>query len=383
MRRDVTTLIAGLLLICAPAFTTYARMPADGEETAGKESALSTIEGAIPKTWEPGYRSPEDQKAWVKGPNVHRTVEYCGECHGAGVPAPANLRNEGDDVALCRTCHPRSVYHVHVVNIKPDKVVVPEAFPLVREKMTCATCHDEPSCNAPIDPSWERPFFLRGTKVGYQFCFECHRADQYKPYNPHDPIHLATPQERRINCLFCHTTEIPVEARKGIEHAALKGEPNALCSACHLEEPHFGIPAHLRDVGEEALSTMKEAAEEAGPWLPLGANYAALCVSCHEPHIPGLIRAEEEQVDKWLQGAAAGLRLEFLQGVLHPFLSEEIEAMEEEEGRKLVIRHPDIFLDEPRGMMRFGLQEEGSLCLWCHNVFEEEEKEPMRFRVSH
>jgi len=364
------------LLQSAAGFTSAGQ----AEEPAPATVPLPTKEGAsppevsLPLTWQEAYKESADKpKTYSKGPNVHRSSLYCSECHGQGTPSPKNLLYEGDDIALCRSCHPRSLYNLHIVGIRPKDVQVPDEFPLSQGRITCVTCHDEPSCNPGEHPSWQRPFFLRGNQSGFLFCFSCHSAKGYESYNPHDVKHLQSASERKNNCLFCHTAELPVEARRGLTFAALKGDPNDLCSACHLEEPHFGIPAHFEVRREASLPSLEHAARMGGPRLPLGQGNRPLCVSCHDPHIPGLIPQEEEGPDVWMQiKGDSDLRRQYLEEGLYPYVRDRVAELESKFGRTLIIREPGLFHGDRNGLLRQGIRLKGSMCLLCHDVFEED-----------
>ena len=339
----------------------------------------------LPPTWDKSYKTSEKEKSYIKGPNVHRSSQYCNYCHGQGTPTSKNLLYEGQDIPLCRSCHPISVYNIHVVGIKPQKVTVPPEFPLPDGKITCVTCHQEPSCRSPEHISWKRPFFLRGTQSGFMFCFSCHSEKTYEAYNPHDPKHLSKSAERTNNCLFCHQAELPVESRRGLAFASLKGTPNDLCTACHIEEPHFGIPAHLQAQGQKAYAWMAEAAKQAGPRLPMGEGNVCLCVSCHDPHMPGLLRQPEDDQDVWMEAGTSDLRQEYLTKDLYPFVKNQVARLEITYGRTLIIKEPGLFHKVRRKLFRHGLQRDGSLCLWCHNVFQEDQEyekdRDLRYRI--
>ena len=360
---------------------TFGQQPvAETEPSSAVDASTDRRQPALPDTWQKAIREVPKEKSYSKGPNVHRSAIHCDHCHIKGEPATANnLLYEGQDVPLCRTCHPRSVYRVHVVDIRPKKVEVPKEFPLPGGKVTCVTCHDEPSCNPQDSPSWQRPFFLRGKETGFLFCFECHPQMGYEPYNPHDPKHLQDPGERTNNCLFCHLSELPVDSRRGLAYASLKGQPNELCSACHPEEPHFGIPAHLNVKSEKYRDLLAETAEKLGPLLPLGENQQALCVSCHDPHIPGLIPEPKEGPDVWMEPVSSELLKEYREQHLYPFVRERVAELETAHGRTLIIREPGLFHQKPRKLLRKGLQRNGSLCLLCHDVFEEKQEKERRF----
>jgi hypothetical protein len=354
--------------------------PQDAEFSPKAEAGTETPKAPFPQTWTEEYRKKAIEKAYIKGPNVHRSPLYCSTCHEKGEkPSGENLLYGGDDLVLCRTCHPKSVYDVHVVDIRPRKVEVPPAFPLPGGKVTCVTCHDEPSCNPKDSPSWTRPFFLRGTKTGYLFCFECHAKQEYAPYNPHNPKHLRSEEDRTNNCLFCHTSVVPVEPRRGLAFASLKAEPDDLCSACHLKEPHLGAPAHLALKTGAYRALLLRAEEEAGPLLPLGKQGEPLCVSCHDPHIPGLIPEPEEGADVWIEGGTSQLRQDYLKQSLFPFVTKRIEELKTEYGQPLLAREPG-WSHPPQGkLLRKGLQKDGSLCLLCHDVFEGEPGRERRY----
>ena len=379
-RIRISSLFLCLWTSCLFLTGAFGQQPA-GEATPSPavEAYTETGQTALPDTWQKSFREAPREKSHSRGPNVHWSPSHCDHCHIKGEAATAgNLLHEGQDVPLCRTCHPRSVYRVHVVDIRPKKVEVPKEFPLPGGKITCVTCHDEPSCNPKDSPSWKRPFFLRGKGEGFLFCFECHPQKGYEPYNPHDPKHLQDAADRTNNCLFCHLSELPVDSRRGLAYASLKGRPNELCSACHPEEPHFGIPAHLNVKSEKYRGLLAETAEKLGPLLPLGEGQQPLCVSCHDPHIPGLIPEPEEGPDVWMERETSELLKEYREQHLYPLVRERVAELEAAHGRSLIIREPGLFHEKQRKLLRKGLQRNGSLCLLCHDVFEERQEKDRR-----
>ncbi len=79
--------------------------------------------------------------------NIHYTGKYCDECH-LKTPAKSGelyLKFKGDFSQLCR-CHnsdPGSYLHPVEIELSSDKrSKIPEALPLQKNKITCATCHD-------------------------------------------------------------------------------------------------------------------------------------------------------------------------------------------------------------------------------------------------
>ena len=140
----------------------------------------------------------------------------------------------------------------------------------------------------------------------------------------------------------------------------------------------FGIPAHLNVESEKYRGLLAETAEKLGPLLPLGENQQPLCVSCHDPHIPGLIPEPEEGPDVWMERETSPLLKEYREQHLYPSVRERVAELEAAYGRKLIIREPGLFHQKQRKLLRKGLQRNGSLCLLCHDVFEEKEEKDRR-----
>ena len=145
------------------------------------------------------------------------------------------------------------------------------------------------------------------------------------------------------------------------------------------------MPAHLNVKSKKYRAMLAKAAEEAGPLLPLGVDNEPLCVSCHDPHIPGLIPEPEEGPDQWIEGGTSAFLQDYRKHALYPFVKERIAELEAEYGQSLIIREPGLFHTTKRKLLRKGLQKDGSLCLLCHDIFEEGQKKERRmdYRILH
>ncbi len=250
--------------------------------------------------------------------NPHFTGRHCAECHAA-IPDPGDrnlhIRFEGDDVALCNSCHDNKKARgdLHPVGIIPPEegaVQVPQEFPLPGGRITCLTCHDVYlQCRDIPERQLENPDFLRGAPYGRSIdvCFRCHDRTVYKKTNPHEQRNAdGTVQEQQ--CLYCHQSLPDTDAAAAIHDVTFKSQNAAFCSACHGREEHFH-PAgaeHLLEPPESMLSAIAESEDAHEVILPLFEG-RIFCGTCHNPHAAGIIARKRAAAGA---GADKKLRLE-------------------------------------------------------------------------
>jgi hypothetical protein len=229
--------------------------------------------------------------------NPHWKNVMCISCH-FGDPVDGNpmLLTGSDRSAVCDRCHNGRFARrdIHPVGMVPSSnVVIPLEMPLTEGKVTCVTCHDsslQEGGEGKFSVGKVNPDFLRGGyTVRNEFCFRCHKAEQFGKLNAHlqlDEWGIVRPQ----SCLFCHTS-LPNQQVLGIESAGFKDESiDEYCTCCHegLEIGHPVGGDHLVEPSEEMLAVIEGAVEKIGVKLPLY-NNRVTCATCHNPHEAGVI----------------------------------------------------------------------------------------------
>lgn len=199
------------------------------------------------------------------GDSPHGRDDACAACHGV---APDGSRGGArPSVETCRGCHPDA--DMHPVGVVPRDVAVPAAFPLEGGAVTCATCHAEPACDDAR--SDERPWLRGGTPDRKaDFCFRCHESDALRRASPHPQA--GAPGPAPTSCPACHVRR-PVDGA-AVEASALRLTPQDACATCHPGPVHAGTEAHLGHHQPVPPS----------PALPLAADGAVGCWSCHDVH---------------------------------------------------------------------------------------------------
>lgn len=202
------------------------------------------------------------------GVSPHNRPDACGTCHedgaGAAVGKPRPM------AATCLSCHPDA--KMHPIGMAPRDVPVPKGWPLEDGKVTCATCHAEPSC----DPrrGTVGPYFRDGNPERTRdFCYRCHQRVELARSNPHEG------GEKAGTCQACHFGAVPPGAAPAA--SKLRVGPKDACTTCHPSPVHAGVGEH---VGKKVETPIAAAA---AAQLPLAPDGTIACFTCHDVHAPG------------------------------------------------------------------------------------------------
>jgi hypothetical protein len=227
-----------------------------------------------------------------KTAEYHYTGEYCTDCHDQIPQEGGNkfLKFGGDYNKLCK-CHAPENY-VHPVDIelsREKKAEIPTELPLQNGKITCLTCHDIYwQCRKRrVDKNSlrGRPFPKRS-----DFCYKCHEKADYGMLD----IHVQLNAHGKIivdKCLYCHTDK-PDENRARYDNVKFIGDLEMMCQRCHvIRGSHAGNFNHLVKPSAKALARMQAMEKKFGIVLPLDKNGQLTCITCHNPHDKGVIRA--------------------------------------------------------------------------------------------
>lgn len=190
----------------------------------------------------------------------HDRPDACLVCHdatasgGVGAPKPS--------IPTCTACHASEARDMHAVGALPTAdVTVPKGWPLEDGRITCATCHAEPSCDAARSKAV--PYHRGGPYATAQtFCFECHHQEDFGRSDPHHPApgDLGT-------CTACHVR--PPKEGASPADSDLRVKPGEVCVFCHGADGHLGTATHLGKHADTALPTD---------------DGAIACWTCHDVH---------------------------------------------------------------------------------------------------
>jgi len=236
-----------------------------------------------------------DREDATKAAEYHYTGKYCTDCHEQTPQEGGNkfLKFSGDFNKLCK-CHVQAPdNYIHPVGIEPSqekKAKIPAELPLQEGKITCLTCHDIYwQCQKRrVDKNSLRggPFTKRS-----DFCYKCHDDASYMMLDPHSQLN-AWGQIIVEKCLYCHT-EKPDENRAHYKDVQFIGDLEVICQRCHvIRGNHAGNVDHMVKPSPKALARMQAMEKEFGIILPLDENGQLTCITCHNPHDKGVIRAE-------------------------------------------------------------------------------------------
>lgn len=223
----------------------------------------------------------------------HYTGKYCSDCHEQIPREGGNqfLKYNGNFNILCK-CHTPQNY-IHPVNIAPSPEImanIPAELPLQKGKITCLTCHDIYwQCQKRrVDKN-----SLRGKRSPSKsdFCYNCHNKADYAKLDVHKQID----SNKRIvveTCLYCHT-EKPDETLARYEDVKFIGDLGMLCQRCHvIRGNHSGNFNHMVKPRPTTLARMQAMEKEYDIILPLDESGKLTCITCHNPHDKGVIRAD-------------------------------------------------------------------------------------------
>lgn len=213
-------------------------------------------------------------------PDPHGDPDACTACH-----APA-VGDEGAGALLaitqtCRGCHPTA--DMHPVQVAPDRVAVPQQFPLDDGLLSCASCHVEPAHTPEVEVP--RPYHRGGPYPDVrQLCYSCHERSEYTRTDPHHPDNVQDRDDP--TCAACHSG--PPEEGAAPADANLRFPTSESCKTCHEGEVHQGVSSHVgKKLGPDALATLPST-------VPLGEDATVQCFSCHDVH--GVVPGQEARV---------------------------------------------------------------------------------------
>jgi hypothetical protein len=229
----------------------------------------------------------------TKTAEYHYTGKYCSDCHYQKPQEGGNkfLKYGGDYNLLCK-CHAPENY-VHPVDIEPSqeiKAEIPAELPLQNGKITCLTCHDIYwQCQKRrVDKN-----SLRGKRFPKrsEFCYKCHNKADYRMLDIHSQLN-ADGKIIAEKCLYCHT-DLPAKNRMRYEDLQFVGNLEMICQRCHnIRGRHAGNFNHLVKPSAAALARMQAMEKKFDIILPLDKSGQLTCITCHNPHDKGVIRAE-------------------------------------------------------------------------------------------
>ncbi len=222
-------------------------------------------------------------------PNPHGGGS-CEACHSPESPPGLENLIEGAPDALCDSCHPGD--DLHEVGIPQTETRAQEGMLLVNDLVSCVSCHDEPACEGrPVAP--EDPFFYRGGPVSdvSELCFRCHLEEDMVQFNPHEESFLPDGTINPDTCDYCHVDVPDPASARSIEDIELRVGSINTCRGCHLTTPHAGTHEHQVEAPAEMVARMEDTRTRTGVTIVLDPHGRVFCVSCHNPHPPGVLRS--------------------------------------------------------------------------------------------
>ena len=251
-------------------------------------------------------------------PDPHWKKESCQACHTEklGKATVKNLRTT-DYERSCMHCHADEFDHnyIHPVNIKPSKEKMKDMNPAMKTQLRisngnikCSTCHDiTHQCRLDDLHRHENPKFFRNGPYAkrYELCVNCHKADKYQRFNPHDHVD-DNGEIIESKCRVCHAGSIDeLPDAESIDEVGFHLDEglNAICWGCHKWKPHPGGgfsffksksgPNHLVKPSEIVLLNIEKTYKEKNVLMPLEPGSGKVfCGTCHNPHAIGVINNE-------------------------------------------------------------------------------------------
>ena len=225
----------------------------------------------------------------------------CTRCHYSVQNNPKLLT--APVTRLCKSCHRQSIRaSSHPVDVRPDKVKVPDDLPLRNEMITCITCHDIHSEDRLVFGI--KSYFLRRPTSDMKFfCISCHQesrtqpghsdlldtahmGSRYRVTEPGDPI-----DPMSLQCISCHDGTIG----SGSEYTLGEGEWEHQ-SGAHPIGVHYRTalmrndalaPVEMLDsrlrffAGKIGCGTCHDTYSPLSAKLIMGNEESKLCRSCH------------------------------------------------------------------------------------------------------
>lgn len=248
--------------------------------------------------------------------NPHGDPVLCSSCHTSAVAGRGALRFGGSVSQLCQSCHDGRIAtrEVHPVDLKPSAAMaknIPYDIPLENGKLTCFSCHDiSGDCRPGKSATMLNRNLLRGSRVSHpmEFCFRCHKQENYRAYNAHDQLEAGKP--KTYICIWCHAGVPNLDSRlKDDASHALRSKSFGVCNNCHtVEKDHPTGKSHMYATPTTEMKWHMSAYEmqprmklsfkqlleyvrvtnRAPRSIPLDENGRITCYSCHNPHEEGL-----------------------------------------------------------------------------------------------
>jgi len=241
----------------------------------------------------------------------------CHHCHASARGGRNQLLFGGNTSQLCRSCHDgnRATGEAHPIGMAPSTAMIAgiaAQFPLEEGKLTCLTCHEVTwHCKSGRPSAIPSRSFLRGAGVSHpmDFCFQCHKQQDYQPFNAHDQVE--GDNIRTETCAWCHIRVPDVGARlkEGASYA-LRSESFGVCNNCHLVDKNhptgdrhmyatpspkmlwhmsaYELQPQMRLSYRQLLEYVR-AAKRTPQSIPLDEKGRITCYSCHNPHEKGLL----------------------------------------------------------------------------------------------
>jgi hypothetical protein len=250
--------------------------------------------------------------------NPHGVASSCSICHLSTDANNPLLKDDGNAVQLCRSCHTsdKAIHAIHPIDNEfqaGKHTHIPRNFPLFNGRLSCLTCHDvTPDCRLETLKGESSPNFLRGgnNQSALAFCADCHTEQNHTALNVHDQR-----QGDRIKtdtCRWCHIQTKPNEPLL-IDSAHFPVRPNSseICQNCHtVAEDHPSGGPHLyikpsddmiwyisayelhsrMSLSIQELVVFVRAAQRTPRSIPLDDQGRIICATCHNPHEEGLFR---------------------------------------------------------------------------------------------
>ncbi|HHL40680.1 MAG TPA: hypothetical protein ENJ37_09260 [Deltaproteobacteria bacterium] len=270
--------------------------------------------------------------------------------------------------------------HMHPTGVRvPQWMEVPDELPLGGgRRLVCGSCHgierieemsvEEVEKNAPT-------FLLGGPYERLSdFCFKCHERKDYRRNNIHRMLDRSGRPVKQT-CLYCHEEALDPRRFERGGDLRLRLPIEDLCTGCHLKTPHLNAWNHLVKPSEEMAGRMRRSEKEKKLLLPLDGEGRIACVTCHNPHEPGVL-------DRESPAAAQAAEVDVAKGIVYavsPWSAvvradkeERVARLAEESGLSGYLLPPYRKV-EKEVLLRLRARD-GSLCLACHDFSFERER---------